>query len=302
MISVIVCTYNREKLLVSCIDSLVNQNCHPGDYEIILINNCSTDNSEQQCIKNIQQHSNLQIRYFLETKQGLSNARNRGIRESMGNIITFIDDDAFADRDYIYNIKKDFRTSGMVAGGGKILPQWENKRPKWMSCFLLPLVSVLDMGDQIIAFKGEKYPIGANMFFRKSLFEKTGLFDPMLGRSKKNMIGNEEKDLFLKIKKLGYKICYFPNITVHHYITKERTKTSFIKKQAIGIGQSEKIRTRLNKKGKRSIIFNELIKWGGTIILSFYYLLLFDPQKAKMLILFRYWVNKGLLKNYTDNE
>jgi len=296
MISVIVCTYNREKLLASCIDALVNQNCHPGDYEIILINNCSSDNSEQVCLKSIQQHPNLQIRYFLETKQGLSNARNRGIRESMGNVITFIDDDAFADKDYIYNLKKDFRTSGMAAGGGKILPHWEKKRPKWMSRFILPLVSILDMGDQIIAFKGNKYPIGANMFFRKGLFEKAGFFDPMLGRNLKNMIGNEEKDLFFKIKKLGYEICYFPKITVHHYIPEERTKISFIKKQALGIGQSERIRTRLNKKERLRVFFNEIIKWGGTIVLSFYYFLLLDTQKAKMLILFRYWVSKGLLK------
>jgi len=294
MISVIVCTYNREKLLASCIDSLINQDCHPGDYEIILINNCSTDNSEQLCLKSIQQHPNLQIRYFLETKQGLSNARNRGIKESMGNVITFIDDDAFADQDYIYNLKKDFRTSGTVAGGGKILPLWEKKRPKWMSRFLLPLVSVLDMGEQRIEFQGNKYPIGANMFFRKSLFEKAGFFDPMLGRSLKNMLGNEEKDLFLKIKKLGSKICYFPNITVHHYIPEERTKISFIKKQAIGIGQSEKIRTHLNKKERIRVVFNEIIKWGGTIVLSLYYTLLFNIQKAKMHILFRYWVSKGL--------
>jgi len=302
MISVIVCTYNREKLLASCIDSLVHQDCHPGDYEIILINNCSTDNTEKLCINSIHKHPGLQIRYFLETKQGLSNARNRGIRESMGNIITFIDDDAFAEKDYIYNIKKDFRTSGIAAGGGKIIPNWEKTRPKWMSRFLLPLVSVIDLGDQIIEFKGNKYPIGANMFFRKSLFEKSHFFDPMLGRSLKNMIGNEEKDLFLKIKKLGYKISYFPSITVRHYIPEERTKISFIKKQALGIGQSEKIRTRLNKKERIHVIFNEIIKWGGTIILSFFYILLFDPQKAKMLLLFRYWVSKGLLSTQNKND
>jgi len=296
MISVIVCTYNREKLLVSCIDSLVKQDSHPGDYEIILVNNGSTDNTEQLCIKSIHEHPGLQIRYFLETKQGLSNARNRGIKESMGNIIAFIDDDAFADQHYIYNLKKDFRTSGIAAGGGKILPHWEKNRPKWMSRFILPLVSVLDMGDQIIDFKGNKYPIGANMFFRKSLFEKAGFFDPLLGRSLKNMIGNEEKDLFMKIKRIGSEICYFPNIIVNHYIPEERTTISFIKKQALGIGQSERIRTRLNKKERIRVFFNEGIKWGGTIILSFYYLLLFDPQKAKMLILFRYWVSKGLLK------
>ena len=300
MISVLVCTYNREKLLASCIDSLVHQNCHPGDYEIILINNCSTDNTEQLCINSIHEHPGLQIRYFIETKQGLSNARNRGIRESMGNIITFIDDDAFAEKDYIYNIKKDFRTSGIAAGGGKIIPHWEKTRPKWMSRFLLPLVSVIDLGDEIIEFKGNKYPIGANMFFRKSLFEKSHFFDPMLGRSLKNLIGNEEKDLFLKIKKLGYKISYFPSITVRHYIPEERTKISFIKKQALGIGQSEKIRTRLNKKERIRVIFNEIIKWGGTIVLSFYYIILFDLQKARMLLLFRYWVSKGLL--YTQNK
>jgi hypothetical protein len=92
------------------------------------------------------------------------------------------------------------------------------------------------------------------------------------------------------------KVFYLPNALVFHSVPVERTLTSFIKKQGIGTGKSERIRS--SKEGgfsyiKRLII--ELMKWGASILIGFYFLLTLHYQRAKMILLFRYWVTLGLL-------
>ncbi len=302
MISIIICTYNRDRFLGSCLESLTSQSCSPSGYEIILVNNRSTDNTHQLCTDFAAGNPGFQIRYFIEENQGLSFARNRGLREAEGDLLAFVDDDAVLCRDYVKNLRDQFGGSGIVAGGGKILPMWEKSRPKWMSRFLLPLVSVIDLGPEQVKFAGKKYPIGANMFFRREVFGKVGLFDTRLGRSGGNMMGSEEKDIFLKIKAEGHDIFYFPDIWVYHIVPEERTKMDFVRKQALGIGKSERIRTRDSRIKLSESIFREALKWGATLILAFFYLSGANYERGKALVRFRYWVSKGLLFEDDKND
>ena len=295
MISIIICTYNRDRFLGSCLESLTSQSCSPSEYEIILVNNRSTDNTHQLCLDFSERNPGFRIRYFIEENQGLSFARNRGIREAEGDLLAFADDDAVLCRDYVKNLRDEFGGSGIAAGGGKILPMWEKSRPKWMSRFLLPLVSVIDLGAEPVKFSGKKYPIGANMFFRREVFSQVGLFDTRLGRSGGNLMGSEEKDIFLKIRTAGLDIVYCPDIWVYHIVPEERTKMDFVKKQARGIGKSERVRTLDSRMEWFKSIGREALKWGATFILAFFYLLGADYEKAKALVRFRYWVSKGLL-------
>lgn len=300
MISVIVSTYNREKYLVNCLNSVVAQNASKEDWELIIVNNKSTD-STAIIIKNfVEEHKSKNVLTFLETNQGLSYARNRGVKEASGNYFVFIDDDAFLDINYIKELKTYLNNynNEMLAFGGKIKPFLEAPLPNWMTKYLMPLMSVIDLGNEVKLFKNSKYPIGANMGFSKALLDKVGLFNVKLGRSAKNLMGGEEKDLFFRIKELGAPIYYFPNVFVHHVIPESRLNLKFIKNQALGIGISEKIRTK--NEGTTNYIYRiiiELYKWIATIFLSLLFLIKIQPAKSKMLIKFRYWVSKGLLLN-----
>ena len=96
-ISIIICTYNRELYLPKCLEHLKNQTEAPSNFEIILVNNNSTDQTENICENFIAQNPQLITKYVKEMNPGLSFARNRGIKESKGDVLVFIDDDAMAE-------------------------------------------------------------------------------------------------------------------------------------------------------------------------------------------------------------
>lgn len=295
-VSVIVCTYNRDKYLSKTLDHLKNQSLSKSRYEMVIVNNNSSDGTHILCEKFIKDSPELNVKYVNETNQGHSYSRNRGIKEAAGSILTFIDDDAFVDQDFTKNIHHFFeKHKDAAALGGKIVPVYEGKEPTWMSEYLLPLVAALDMGDKIIPFKGRKFPIGANMSFRRFVFDKYGLFNVNLGRKGAGLEGGDEKEVFLRLKKQHEPIYYVPQVLVHHIIPDKRITTEYIKGLAVGVGSSE--RTRLNSLGlptKLNKILEEIFKLAASLILAAKYMLTLHPAKAWMLIRFRFWVWKGL--------
>ena len=133
------------------------------------------------------------------------------------------------------------------------------------------------------------------MTFRSSIFQKCGLFNVALGRVGRMLVGGEEKDIAYRIFDAGEAIDYDPSIVVYHLVPEERTTMEFIKRQAIGTGQSERVRSSLpgNSYTKRIVV--ECAKWAATIILWFRYMLTLKPAKANTLVRFRWWVSMGLL-------
>lgn len=278
------------------LQSVALQKCNPDDFELVLINNQSTDSTNLICEKFVAENPSLPIRYFIETKQGLSFARNRGLKEAKGNYFVFIDDDAFLCENYISELKCYLKNAPKELGfGGKILPFLECELPNWMSKYLESLMSVIDLGNETKLFKGAKYPVGANMGFSASVVTKIGVFNEELGRIGNSMLGGEEKDFFFRMKSAGIPIYYFSKMIVHHVIPAKRLTVEFIKKLALGIGESERLRTKKN--GLNSYLYRwflELYKWGGTFALFFIYLFKGSLSKGVMLIKFRYWISKGL--------
>ncbi len=175
ILSVIVCTYNREKYIGKCLEHFTQQSIDNDNFEVVLINNNSTDNTEKIILNTIEKYPEVSFRYFVEKNQGHTFARNRGILESTGTLLSFIDDDAFVNPEYCNSIIDFFdRRSDIAALGGRIIPSYEIAKPPWMSQYLLPLVAALDKGDKEKIFKGWSFPIGANMAFRKTIFAPIG--------------------------------------------------------------------------------------------------------------------------------
>jgi glycosyltransferase involved in cell wall biosynthesis len=295
-ISIIICTYNRVFYLSKCLEHLKNQSSKPDDYEVVIVDNNSTDKTAEISKKFISENPHLFVKYIFESNSGLSHARNRGINESIGEVICFIDDDGFIFPEYIQNLKSCLINNPKInAFGGKIYPMYESSPPKWMTRWLQPLLSVIDKGNNIVLFKGTHYPIGANMGFKRNLINKIGLFNTDLGRKGNSLLGGEEKDYFFKIKKIKEPIFFLPNVKIHHIIPDNRVTESYIRRMGIGIGISERIRTIKNNKFVYIIsILKEIIKWIVTLILAIIYLFSFWG-KSYMLIRFRYWVTLGLL-------
>jgi glycosyltransferase involved in cell wall biosynthesis len=296
-ISVAICTYNREKYLPQLFTSIEKQTLATDQFEVVLVNNNSPGNTAELFQEFQRKNPTLQTRYCEEMNQGLSFARNHAIQKANFELITFLDDDAFIDEHYLTVLVNEFSASpDTMAIGGKILLHYEDTIPKWENRFLNSLLGYFNKGDEKLQFTSNDYPRGSNMAFRTPVFEQVGLFDVSLGRIGASLSGGEEKDLFNKLYIHNMKVFYLPNALVFHSVPVERTLTSFIKKQGIGTGKSERIRS--SKEGgfsyiKRLII--ELMKWGASKLIGFYFLLTLHYQRAKMILLFRYWVTLGLL-------
>ena len=296
MISVVVCTYKRVDFLVKCLAALAGQDFSKNDYEIVIVNNNSPDNTDEVCRDFIKSNPSLHIQYYIETQQGLSYARNRGISLSKGEIIIFLDDDAIARPDYLQKMNTFFESYPQaVACGGRIYPLFESKRPKWMSKYLLSLTSSIDMGDEVKTFSHKKYPIGANMAFRKFVFEKFGMFDVNLGRRGDNLEGAEEKAIFYNLYRDKMPAYYVPDAIVDHAVPEKRLTYDFFKRQAQGIGYSERIRAKsISKKEYAKSVCRELVKWGGSFVLFGYYVLTFRPNAGFRLLKFRWFISGKL--------
>tara|TARA_B110000046_G_scaffold114224_1_gene121487 strand:+ start:52 stop:975 length:924 start_codon:yes stop_codon:yes gene_type:complete len=304
ILSIVVCTYNREKYILKNLEHCYNQSLDKSSYEVILVNNNSPDNTEQICLKFQKEHPDLQMVYSNERNQGHTWARNRGIKESKGSYISFLDDDAFVYFEYAENLIKTLdETPEAIGLGGRIYPVYEGfDEPKWMSPYLLTMVAALDKGDKRVFFKRNKFPIGANMAFRAGTFDQYGLFDVNLGRRGNGLEGGDEKELAIRLKRGNERLVYAPDVKANHIIPRKRIEMWYIKGLAIGIGHSEQRRLKkepFSETLKKS--FSEMIKIGGTFVIAFIYGVEGHFEKAWMLIKFRFWITTGFVTRPPKN-
>ncbi|NDV79848.1 glycosyltransferase family 2 protein [Dysgonomonas sp. 511] len=297
-LSVIFCTYNREKYIYNALKSIAGQDFPYDEYEIVLINNNSTDNTEELCHKFQNDFPQVEFHYFVETNQGLSYARNRGVKESRGDILVFVDDDATVYWHYLPSIKSFFLAHPNVSAcGGPIKPVYEVEKPKWLSHYTEQLLGgALYEGEVMKSFKNGKYPGGGNSAFRKQVFDKYGLFNVELGRKGTGLIGAEEKDLYDRLTRGNETFYYLPQMGIYHYIPEKKLTIAHFKELTYSIGKSERIRTKaVSQKAFRQRIFSELKKWIGSFVLFIGYCFLLSPAKGWKLLQFRWYVTKGLL-------
>ena len=303
MLSIIVCTYNRDKYLYNALKSVAENDFSFDKYEIVLINNNSTDRTESECERFQNDFPQVNFNYFVENNQGLSLARNRGIDEAKGDILVYVDDDATVNSAYLKSIDDFFKDhQAVMAVGGPIFPVYETEEPAWMSYYTKVLITTYkDEGNKIRKFKGDKFPSGGNAAYKKIAFEKTGKFNTELGRKGASLIGAEEKDLFMKMKVLNMPIYYLPDMVLYHIIPSTKLTRAYFNNLTLSLGQSERIRTlHISKATYFKRLFAELIKWTASFVLFIGFCFIFQSQKGTKLLLFRWNVTKGLLINHTN--
>lgn len=297
MISVIICTYNRARYISAVLESIAG--CGYEDYEIIVVDNNSSDNTADLVSAFEQKHQGLKLRYCVEPVQGLSSARNRGIAEAQGDILVFVDDDATVGKGYLSCYAELFeRRPEVYAAGGPIIPSYEcGGEPAWMTYHLRRLLTgYLYFGDRERAFPGKQYPGGGNAAYRKEVFRKIGLYNTALGRNGGNLGGGEEKDIFRRMEEKGLGYVYVPGSVLYHSIPDYKLEDDYFNRLTLGIGESERIRTRaVSKSAYFKRLCMEAVKWAGTLVLYLKYLILFKPECGDRLVRFRRNVTRGLL-------
>lgn len=296
-LSVVICTYNRDKWLKLALESTYNQTLAYSDYEVIIVNNNCTDKSPEIIDEFIREHQDLDIRHIKEFQQGLSFARNRGIAEANAELVLYMDDDGIADRDLFEKIVNYMNQNPDVVGlGGRVTPIYEGEEPKWLNPYLIMMVTAIDYGDDEIVCRGKQYPPGCNMTYRKNVLEKVGGFNNNL----KWRV--DDKYIFLKVSKVSENIRYLPSLNVGHNIDEERTTDENFDNLSLKLGHDE--RRRVMSQGFLSYwlkVMEYLMKWGGSIVIAVLYALKGNWLAGKYTIRFRWQSLLGLLnlKNFS---
>lgn len=298
MLTAIICTYNRAKYIGNLLESIAKNDLEKSKYEIVLVDNNCTDNTREICEAFAKAHKDVQFRYVLEPEQGLSAARNKGIKEAKGDVIVYIDDDALVDTDYLRTYAEWFEAHPeTMACGGPIEPLYETKEPSWMTPYTKALLTAwMNYGDKVREYPKGRYPGGGNAAYRKEVFDKVGLFNTALGRKGGNLMGSEEKDIFDKMHSLGMQVLYLPTPILHHIIPQAKLEPDYFNRLTTQIGISERQRTlAISNRKYIKRLCSEGVKWCGTLVLLCIYTISFHPMRGWKLVQFRHNVTGGLL-------
>jgi glycosyltransferase involved in cell wall biosynthesis len=245
-LSVIIPTRNRADYLKDALESVLNQTLNKDIYEIIVIDNGSTDNT-REVVEQLNQLHQKRIRYFYEPTPGLHVGRHLGAKESRSDILVYTDDDIIAFPEWLKAVRSAFSDPKVALVGGKILPRWEGEVPDWVALFKDTdqygwsngYLSILDFGDkrqEIPAF----YVYGCNFSIRKSVMYECGGFHPdSMPQELIRFRGDGETGLATAIMEKGYKTIYEPKAAVYHRVPPERLTLEYFCRRAFNQGVSD---------------------------------------------------------------
>jgi GT2 family glycosyltransferase len=215
-VSVIVCSYNGASNIRDCCEALAQLD-YP-DYEVIVVNDGSTDATADIA-------RDYDFKLINTENHGLSNARNTGLEAATGNIVAYIDDDAFPDRHWLTYLASTFMSTDYAGVGGPNIAPFNNG--SIADCVANAPggpVHVL-LSDQV----AEHIP-GCNMAFRADALQKIGGFDPQF------RVAGDDVDVCWRIQQQGWSIGFNAAAMVWHY---SRNSIGAFWKQQVGYGKAE---------------------------------------------------------------
>jgi len=238
-VSVVVATYNRCELLPQAIQSLLAQDSNGLEYEVIVVDNNSTDKTRD--VVNSFSDSDHRVRYVFEGRQGNSYARNAGINESRSSIVAFIDDDIRADRDWIGTIKSTFDEHPEIGFiGGKVLPIWTVEPPHWLTSRHWMPLGLQDHGDEEFYLEPARVTgvISANLAVRRDLLEQVGMFSPKFQLVRGSIGGMEDHELVNQMWREGAIGMYVPQLRVETPVDRDRMRKRYHRRWHKSHGQN----------------------------------------------------------------
>lgn len=244
-ISVVVCTFNRCVSLQDTLEALMRQALPSGlTLEILVVDNNSTDRTAEVAAL-AAGRSPWPLRYVLETTQGLSVARNAGIAAAHGDIVAFTDDDVIPEPSWVRALSQAFIEHHGDCVGGKILPLWLQPPPAWAasarpSSSIWDMLALLDRGSEVRMASAKQWNLvyGANMAFRKSVFEEVGVFRTDLGPQGANFSRGDDTDMLMRLLQAGKRVVYTPHAVVRHKVPPQRLRLSYFRQWQFGSGRS----------------------------------------------------------------
>lgn len=226
---------NRAESLKIALRSFAFQDYPPDSYEIIVVDNGSTDDTAAVADSAISRYAGRRIRYIAEPIPGLLSGRHRGAMEAQGDLLCFVDDDIEAVPTWISAVVGAFANKSVHLVGGPSVPRFEADPPNWMDRFMdcrdgrvrCGDLSLFDIGDRTVRID-PTYVWGLNYSIRKkTLFDLGGFHPDCIPKKLQHFQGDGETGLALKIRKKGLAAVYAGGARVIHYIPRERFTVTY---------------------------------------------------------------------------
>ena len=237
-----ICTHGEAPHLVRALISLVEQQVP----DAITLDILCVDNNPKPRVA-LPQGLASRARIVHQPTPGLSRARNAAVRDTTGDAVAFLDDDAVAMPGWIAALVKAFERTGAWCVGGRVLPEWPVGREGELDSRLHYLLSLLDLGDEAQTLRGPVFPCGTNMAIRRAAFDRIGAFHTRLGRTPGSLLSGEETELFRRARKAGGTIAYAPDAAVRHMIPASRLDAAYLKNRAWWEGKTVALLDRLDR-------------------------------------------------------
>jgi len=239
LVSIVIPTYKRARALPRVIGSALNQTFPGAEYEVLVVDNNSPDGTAQVIDEVAREHPG-RVRRIVETRQGVSYARQAGIDQARGPIVAFFDDDVRVADNWVETIVYALQSHpGVECVGGKVLPDWSAPPPPWLTAEHWAPLGLQDYGDRpmLMSSANPRGLISANLACRKEVLERVGGFSLELQRVKDGIGSLEDDDWNRRFWKAGGVALYLPALLAWTDVPPERLTRAYHRRWHLGHGR-----------------------------------------------------------------
>lgn len=283
-----VCTHNRVNQLRELLLNLekVLQSSSYQTEVLFVLNACNDDS--QNLLNEFSDRIDMVVHSELEL--GLSNARNKVLKQMNSSAVWFIDDDILISQQALDAVHKAIAEKTQFAYfGGPIAVDWQGQKPAWLVGENLSLLSGLighyDLGKTDLIYQGTlPAPYGANFVLRKNLCDQVGWFDPELGVSGQDGGRGEERDYLARAKTLGFEGLYLAQMQVSHRFQVGRLNLAYLWRYGLQKGRAEVILHNKQSGAWRGVFIKQLVLGIGQL------------AKGRRDHFYQCWINMGIAR------
>lgn len=249
-------------MLAGCLDSLCEQALDIDRYDVLVVDNNSSDSTAAVCADYAKKCRNM--RYVIEEKQGLSHARNRGCAEVDTEYLAYLDDDTIVPAEYLSNVIGVILRFSPEIMGGPIYPFYTSSKPFWFK----DRYEIRKNAEQS-GFSLRCSISGGNFIIRKSILEGLGMFDPAYGMVGNKLRLSEERKVLEEYRNVipesEQKVYYALECGIKHHVPKSKMKITYLMKRSYLAGKSlsrVEAQTKYENDPKKVVLRNKLGLFG----------------------------------------
>jgi glycosyltransferase involved in cell wall biosynthesis len=243
-LTLLICTHNKARLLDRTLESIAGQLLPPEiRWEVLVVANRCTDGTADVVRRWGATGRMPRLRYVGERRLGVSFARKRGLRESRGRLVAFVDDDCLLEADWAAQALR-FAAEHPEVGafGGRNELFWEFPPPRVAELYGESLARQ-DLGPAPLRMPVSEWrmPVGAGMVLRREAIVDSGWIEQgvLRARRPRNLGAGEDAEIALRIRRAGWQVWYSPALRLRHVIPRERMTLRYLRRLHRGFGRAD---------------------------------------------------------------